>query len=362
MNKKFENYLTQSFNDEKIFEQPKKKKRGGVFKKATAIFTASLLTVTTFFGITGCKKKDKNEPSKPADSIVRDLEDPALGFVSLNDLGTEQKWEKNPASIYSNATNGIDINSIAVGSNGKLYVSQDDANRAKNVGTTVDTKNGTLVVKEENGKTVAYDTTPATEYVERDPKTGKEETKPLGSDGVPEGYKPASDGTLEEVGYITAPYSLYDTQGVEVVVKGQSMKESEWNEALKKYSKTKPTKKEEPTTKVEIVEEVTLSDEEIQRQIDEEMRKRGYTNGSYGYNSETTTMPEPVEEETRIFYETTEQPSEKVVDYTEEFTPAEGYEDYDDSQLWGYVDGELVIINPDDVYVEEEGYQYTKSR
>lgn len=328
--------------------KPKKvRKTRKIFKP----FIASALALTTLLGLGSCNRKKTNETENIQEPISN-VE--GLDLVSLNSLGRKDPWVKNPSSIYSNATGNIDINQVTQGSNGKYYATKEDAERAKNAGVTYDDKGGTLTItKDSNGNDIAIDNTPADSYIEVDEK-GNQTVKPLDENGIPEGYHEETPGEFYEDGYIVAPYNLYSSNGDVVIMKGDTVRESEWNEYVKRYYKEKPANPTQ-TTREEIISEYYYDDVDMDSQVN-----------SVEQNVEdqpNNTQPTVEDQPNNTASENTNSSSETIVSETYEF---DGIVFNSYAELEAYIDqkynnygidgetGEEIIVD------ENGGYQYVR--
>lgn len=226
----------------KVGEKPKKKK--GLIVAIVAVVAAAAIGVTSI--VASLLKKGNNGAKEEQSTTISD--------IGLDDLGNELTTDSTTKTTYKVVSGDIDPDKI-VEQDGKLYVDEDSASKAKQTKTSIDLKNDTLktsVVKDKDGKTTVkvYDKT--TGYVIEDKTNKTTVTGNLKDDGIPDGY--AYDPVLkkivkeEEVGkYVYADATYYDKDGNVALQKGDVVLK-ETLEKAKKYFSTTTTKKTTTTT------------------------------------------------------------------------------------------------------------------
>ena len=200
-------------------QKRKKKNKKGIIIAAIALIMAAVTAISCYVF-----KKKKSVDTEIVPSTTVETQ------VGFEDIGKELEQPENPNSQYGKTTGDVDPDKI-VEKDGVIYVDQDSADKADQVGQTkIDTQNGKLEVKDDG----VYEKDPGYEI-----KDNKGNTIETGSNesGIPNGY-------------ITLDRNYYYKDGSLAFSKGDIVDESEFN-SLKHLLITDPKNaiKVEETTK-----------------------------------------------------------------------------------------------------------------
>ena len=201
-------------------QKRKKKNKKGIIIAAIALIMAAVTAISCYVFK---KKKSADTEIVPSTTIESQ--------VAFDDIGKELEQPENPNSQYGKTTGDVDPDKI-VEKDGVIYVDQDSADKADQVGQTkIDLQNGKLEVKP-NGE--VHEKEPGYEVKDENGntiETGSNES------GIPDGY-------------ITLDRNYYYKDGSLAFSKGDIVDESEFN-SLKHLLITDPKNaiKVEETTK-----------------------------------------------------------------------------------------------------------------